>query len=88
LSAGPNTLGAELEALKAMDSILNVIQLEEEVCTENIDVTKIESLIEARLDARDAKDWTRADEIRDQLCELGIEIMDGSDGTTWSRIVQ
>ena len=88
LSIGSSTLGAEFEALQAMDSILNVIQLEEEVCTENLDVTKIESLIEARLDARDSKDWTRADEIRDQLCDLGIEIMDGPHGTTWSRIVR
>ena len=88
LTTGSSTLGAEFEALQAMDSILNVIQLEEEVCTENLDVTKIELLIETRLDARDAKDWTRADEIRDELCAMGIEIMDGPEGTTWSRVVQ
>ena len=88
LTTGSSTFGAELEALQAMDSILNVIQLEEEVCTENLDVTKIELLIETRLDARDAKDWTRADEIRDELCAMGIEIMDGPEGTTWSRVVQ
>lgn len=88
LCEGASTLFAELEALQAMDSILGVIQLEEEVCNSNLDVTKIESLIEARLDARGAKDWARADEIRDELCAMGIEIMDGSEGTTWSRVVQ
>jgi cysteinyl-tRNA synthetase len=85
---GKNTLEGELEALQTMDSILGVIYLEEIVSTENLDVSKIESLIEARLDARSAKDWSRADEIRDELIGMGIEIKDGSEGTTWSRIVQ
>lgn len=87
-SEGQSTLANELEALDAMDSILGVIQLEEEVCTENVDINKIESLIEARLDARNTKDWSRADDIRDELILMGIEIKDGPEGTTWSRIVQ
>jgi cysteinyl-tRNA synthetase len=57
-------------------------------CTEDIDVDKIDSLIEARLDARSSKDWGRADEIRKELTCMGIEIKDGADGTTWTRIVQ
>ncbi len=85
---GPSTLSDEFEALRAIDSILGVIELETCVCTDNIDVEKIESLINVRLDARSNKDWSRADEIRDELCSMGIEIKDGSDGTTWSRIVQ
>ncbi len=87
-SDGSHTFNEEFQALCAMDSILGVIQLEEEVCTENLDVPKIESLIEARLDARTSKDWARADEIRDELLSMGIEIKDGSRGTTWSRVVQ
>ena len=71
-----------------MDAILGVIELEDEVCIKNLDVSKIESLIEARLDARTNKEWARADELRDELCALGIEIKDGPEGTSWSRVVQ
>mgnify|MGYP001247967188 CR=1 FL=1 len=85
---GESTLADELEALQIMDSVLGVIELESCVCTESIDVTKIDSLIEARLDARTNKDWSRADEIRDELLKLGIAIKDGPEGTTWTRVVQ
>jgi cysteinyl-tRNA synthetase len=85
---GPSTFGDELKALHDMDAILGVVELEDRVCTENLDVSKIESLIEARLDARSNKEWTRADELRDELCALGIEIKDGPEGTSWSRVVQ
>lgn len=85
---GDSTLADELEALQVIDSILGVIELESCACTEDIDVDKIDSLIEARLDARSSKDWGRADEIRKELTCMGIEIKDGADGTTWTRIVQ
>ncbi len=85
---GESTLADELEALQVMDSALGVIELESCVCTESIDVTKIDSLIESRLDARTNKDWSRADEIRDELLKLGIAIKDGPEGTTWTRVVQ
>jgi cysteinyl-tRNA synthetase len=37
-------------------------------------------LLEARNQARESKDWGRADEIRDQLAELGWEVRDGAEG--------
>ena len=46
---------------------------------------EIEALIEERLQARAARDWARADAIRDRLVEAGIEIEDGPDGTRWRR---
>jgi len=49
----------------------------------NIDVDAIGALIAARTEARTAKDWARADEIRDQLEERGIAIMDMAEGTEW-----
>lgn len=39
-------------------------------------------LLEARNAARDAKDWARADQIRDQLADLGWEVRDGADGAS------
>lgn len=38
------------------------------------------ALLEARNAARAAKDWTRADEIRDELADLGWEVRDGAEG--------
>ena len=53
------------------------------VKTLNLDVDWIESKIEARTQARANKQWADADGIRDELLEQGIEIMDGTDGTSW-----
>jgi cysteinyl-tRNA synthetase len=45
----------------------------------------IEALIEERLVARKAKDFDRADAIRDQLAGDGVILEDGPGGTTWRR---
>ncbi|HET7052725.1 MAG TPA: cysteine--tRNA ligase [Solirubrobacterales bacterium] len=41
---------------------------------------RAEGLLEEREEARAAKDFARADEIRDRLAELGWEVRDGADG--------
>lgn len=45
----------------------------------------IDALIIERSDAKTNKDYARADEIREQLKEAGIELEDSSAGTTWRR---
>jgi cysteinyl-tRNA synthetase len=40
-------------------------------------------LIEMRQQARQNRDWTRADAIRDRLAEMGITLEDGPEGTRW-----
>jgi cysteinyl-tRNA synthetase len=40
-------------------------------------------LIEMRQEARQARDWARADAIRDRLAALGVTLEDGADGTRW-----
>lgn len=40
-------------------------------------------LIEMRREARAARDWGRADAIRNRLAELGIALEDGPEGTRW-----
>jgi cysteinyl-tRNA synthetase len=52
----------------------------------NIDCAKVESLIEERTAVRKAKDFARADAIRQELLRTGVEIMDTPQGTTW-RVV-
>jgi len=49
------------------------------------DVVKIESLIADRIEAKDNKDFLRADEIRDELLEMGVEIKDTREGTSWQK---
>jgi cysteinyl-tRNA synthetase len=39
--------------------------------------------IEARAAAREAKDFTAADAVRQELAAVGINIMDAPGGTTW-----
>ena len=48
--------------------------------------SKVEALIEARQAARKAKDFTEADRIRDQLKEMGIELMDTPQGVKWKQV--
>jgi cysteinyl-tRNA synthetase len=49
------------------------------------DADEIKRLIQARKDARTAKDFAEADRIRDNLSAQGITLEDGADGTKWRR---
>ena len=44
---------------------------------------RVEALLSERTAARAARDWAKADEIRDKLNALNIEVMDGPAGVTW-----
>ncbi len=46
---------------------------------------EIEKLIAEREEARKAKNWARADEIRDTFKEQGIILEDSANGTRWKR---
>ena len=45
---------------------------------------EVELLLVARGEARSAKDWGKADEIRDQLKAMGVVVKDTPDGPAWS----
>jgi cysteinyl-tRNA synthetase len=47
-----------------------------------VDESRIKHLIDARRQARKAKDFKQADSIRDELANMGVEIEDHGDGTT------
>ena len=70
-----------LELLKKLTRVLGIMEGEREEISEDI-----EGLIKERNDARKNKDFAKADEIRDKLKEMGIEIEDTRSGTTWKRI--
>lgn len=48
-----------------------------------IDAEEVEQLIQERIDAKLAKNYSRADEIREQLKAQGVVLEDSREGTTW-----
>jgi cysteinyl-tRNA synthetase len=66
--------GKAIDALNRIDSILGVLE-EEKVPGE------IAGMISERKDARKAKDWKKADELRNRIREKGFNIMDAGDET-------
>jgi cysteinyl-tRNA synthetase len=55
-----------------------------EVGKRGLDVSQIEALMLARQKAREEKDWSRADEIRQELALQNITLKDSASQTTWS----
>jgi cysteinyl-tRNA synthetase len=53
--------------------------------TKRDDDAEIDALVQEREEARSIKDFKRADDIRDQLSSMGVTLMDGVDGVTWTR---
>jgi cysteinyl-tRNA synthetase len=49
-----------------------------------VDAAHVDDLLEQRRAARSARDFARADAIRDELTAMGIVIEDGAQGTRWS----
>jgi len=76
---------ADLLAAGALLGLLSLTPAEWEQGGNNEDKARIDALVQARIDARAAKNWAEADRIRDQLTEEGVEIMDGPQGSTWRR---
>jgi cysteinyl-tRNA synthetase len=74
-------------SFQIFDVILGILSFEkEEEKLDGIDKEKIESMIEARKLAKLNKDFATADQIRKNLLELEIQLLDHKDGTTtWKR---
>ena len=53
------------------------------LATLDISAEQIAEQISARLQARQQKDFARADQIRDELAARGIELLDSAQGTNW-----
>ena len=79
-------------ALVFAANLLGILQKDADVWlgygqkSSGIDAAKIEDLLQQRQDARKTKNFTRADEIRGELTEMGIAIEDTPSGTVWKKI--
>lgn len=80
-NSSKEVLEKSLELLKKLTKVLGIMEEEREEISGDI-----EELIKKRNEARKNKDFARADEIRDELKNMGIEIEDTRSGTTWKRI--
>jgi cysteinyl-tRNA synthetase len=49
----------------------------------NLDEKTIDGKVAARAEARRAKDFAKADALRKELAELGVEVFDAGDTSTW-----
>lgn len=74
-------VNAVFDTLKELSGILGLIVVKE---AEILDAD-IEALIQERQDARKAKNFARADEIRNQLLQQGIVLKDTREGVKWTR---
>jgi cysteinyl-tRNA synthetase len=70
-----------LEQFKTMDAVLGILEKPKS----NLLDEEIERLMEQRVEARAAKNWKLADEIRDLLVEKGIVLEDTPQGIRWRR---
>jgi len=74
-----------------LGGVLGIIQqspnefLKASAAGDDVDAALVEQLILERKQARENKDWSRADEIRDQFSQMGIVLEDKDGKTTWRR---
>jgi len=77
--------------LRHLGGVLGLLQddaqafLKGAVGAEGPSPAQIDALVQERIDARKARDFARADAIRDQLAVAGVVLEDGGDGTRWRR---
>src|SRR5438270_4856833 len=71
-----------LEVLAAIDRFDSVLNIFGEATPEVLD-EEIQNLIDDRQEARHRRNFKRADEIRDELVQLGIVLEDTKDGVRW-----
>jgi cysteinyl-tRNA synthetase len=72
-----------IAALRDLDQVLGILPDEESPLSADAS-----TLIEARAEARAARDWAASDRLRDELLTLGIVVEDTRDGQRWRRATE
>lgn len=76
-----------LDALAAIDQVLGLLEVADAERTVDDDLAVwVESMIQERVEARAARDFARADAIRDELAEKGVVLEDSAEGTRWKIV--
>lgn len=74
-------IAADDANLKTTGALLGLLQKDpDEWFGSTEDTSQFDSLLQERTAAKEAKDWARADEIRDELAKHGYKIVDTSNG--------
>jgi len=88
INDGKETISSDDRALldKEMNGfIYDVLGVELKTASSNSKLNPVMDLVmDLRQQARQNKDWTTSDKIRNALEEAGIVVKDGKEGTTWS----
>ena len=73
--------------LRQLGGVLGCLQLDakEFLQAGDVDAEYVEEMIKKRIDAKKAKDFATADNVRDDLLSQGIVLRDGPEGTTWTQ---
>lgn len=79
--SGKATLSAALDTYHELAGVLGLLYVNEDTSLD----AEVEALIAERTAARKAKDFAKADAIRDQLSAMGILLEDTPQGVKWSR---
>ncbi len=69
------------DTLLKMDQVLKVIRYEKDQLNE-----EQQRLFDRRVEARESKDYELSDKLRDELLSVGVQVLDGKDGTTYRLI--
>ena len=75
------TVDKALSTVEKLCDVLGIITEKEEELLDS----DIEALINKRQAARKAKDFAKADEIRNKLADMGITLLDTREGVKWKR---
>jgi cysteinyl-tRNA synthetase len=81
VSTGEVADGEKYSLLRSWDDVLG-LDLERDATSGWTPSDDVRTLVAARDAARVAKDYATSDRIRDELTAMGLEVMDGADGTS------
>ena len=74
--SAPAVIEAAATKFKELGSVLGILYKEQEDSLTD----EVKALLEKRKEARANKDWALSDQLRDELKELGVEVLDTRQG--------